>query len=119
MMSESITVEAKVLGRKRPLISDWSIPIPPITGADGRVTLRDLIGWTVRHEVAAFQERQEQRRLVRVLSKEDIERQLAHGKVDLGGQDLQHVIDTDAAIATAVQAFQDGIYFVFINDIQR
>jgi hypothetical protein len=118
-MSETITVEAKVAGRKKTIFSDWSIPMPPMDGtSSGRTTLRDLITWTVSEEVKAFRERQEQRRLERFLSRGEIREGVRRGKVDMGGRDLQQEVDLDGAIATALQAFEDGVYFVFVDDQQ-
>jgi hypothetical protein len=118
-MAGTITIEAKMVGQKRPIFSDWSIPIPPIASSSaGRITLRDLITWTVDEEVAAFKERQEKRRLERVLAKAEIDEGVLKGKIDMGGQDLQQEVNTDQAIATALQAFEDGVYFVFVDDQQ-
>lgn len=118
-MSGTITIEAKVLGQKKPVFSDWSIPIPPVAASSsGRLTLRDLITWTVGEEVVAFRERQEQRRLENVLSRAEIDQGIERGKIDMGGRDLQQEVNTDSAIATALQAFEDGVYFVFVDEQQ-
>lgn len=118
-MSGTITVEAKVLGQKKPVFSDWSIPIPPAaTNSSGRLTLRDLITWTVGEEIAAFRERQERRRLENVLSRAEIDRGVERGKIDMGGSDLQQEVNTESAIVTALQAFEDGVYFVFVDEQQ-
>ncbi len=118
-MIDTITIEAKVLGQPKKVFSDWSIPIPPSAANDGgRVTLRDLIAWTVREEVRAFRERQEQRRLERVLSRAAIAQGAETGKIEMGGQDLQQDVDPDSAVAVALQAFEDGIYFVFVDGQQ-
>src|SRR5688572_4845015 len=114
-----LRVEAKVIGRKKPLFSDWSIPIPPDAAHDGgRITLRDLITWTVAEEVEAFRQRQEARRLENVLTRTQIQEGAERGKIDSGGHDVQQEVDVDHAIAVALQAFEDGIYFVFVDDQQ-
>ena len=63
-------VAARILGSKRTLFADWSVPLPPrdSRGGDGGLTLRELIEYVVEAEVGAFLERQEDRRLDRVLS---------------------------------------------------
>ena len=54
-MAQVITVEGKVLGRRRPVFSGWSVPLPPEATEEGKpFTLRDLIMCVVRQEVAAF-----------------------------------------------------------------
>ncbi|MEM8780128.1 MAG: hypothetical protein AAGF26_14900, partial [Cyanobacteria bacterium P01_G01_bin.49] len=40
------------------------------------------------------------------------------GKVDMGGKDYEQDVDIDGAIETALQAFEDGFYYVFIDDEQ-
>ncbi len=118
-MSNTITIEAKVLGHPRKLFSDWSIPVPPEAARDGgRITLRELITWTVIEEVTAFQQRQEKRRLEQVLSRAEIQQAAEQGKIDMGGRDHQQEVDPASAIAVALQAFADGIYFVFVDGVQ-
>lgn len=116
----TITVTGKILGRSKPLFTDWHIPIPPSIGAGGdRLTLRILLTQIVVTEVAAFHTRQEQRRLTKVLTRAEIEQKVLLGKVDMGGEDLKQEVDAQDAVATALQAFEDGIYFVFIDDVQQ
>jgi hypothetical protein len=113
-----ITVEARVLGKKRPVLDRWSIdvPIPPDERGDGGLTLRDLITRVVRAEVAAFRERERARTLVRVLTERDIEASATTGKLDPGGRTAGAAIDVDAAIATALVGFEDGLYLVVLDD---
>ncbi len=111
-----ITIDTRVLGRKQPLIPDFSIPLPPELHGGGRpTTLRDLIARVVTAEVSAFQERQDRQKFVRALNAEAIEQGVARGKVDMGGRDLDQQVDPEAAVGTALQAFEDGIYLVVVD----
>lgn len=112
-----ITIEARVLGRKRPLLDRWSIdvPAPPADRGDGGLTLRDLISSVVRAEVAAFRERERARTLVRVLSEREVEAGAAQGKVDPGGRAAGPAVDAEAAVATALSGFEDGLYLVILD----
>jgi hypothetical protein len=112
-----ITVEARVLGRKRPVLDRWSIdvPIPPDERGDGGLTLRDLITRVVRAEVDAFRERERARTLVRVLSEREIEASAITGKLDPGGRAAGAAVDVDAAVATALAGFEDGLYLVVLD----
>jgi hypothetical protein len=92
---------------------------PDVEANGGRLTLRELISRLVLQEVAAFQERQQQRQLLRVLSKEEIAAGAAAGKVEMGGQDPLKNVDADAAVAAALLAYEDGLYYVFIDDEQQ
>jgi hypothetical protein len=111
-----LTIGARALGRKKPLFADWSLPLPPdLERGDGGVTLRDLIDRVVHAEVAAFRQRQEERRLFRALTAADVERGVARGKVDSGGRDLKQTLDEEESVAVALQAFEDGLYLVIVD----
>jgi len=115
-----ITVECKVMGRSRPITPDWSIGVPPEwQGLGGRLTLRDLIRRVVREEVSGFQARQQERRLIQILTERQIEQAVARGKVISGGSDLDQTVDPEAAVAAALLAFVDGLFFVFLDDEQK
>jgi hypothetical protein len=116
----TIVVEGKVLGQKRPLFTDWHIHLPPLWQRQGdRIRLRDLIAWVVVEEVDAFRQRQAERRLARIMSQADIQTGVESGKVDPGERDLKQEVDTDDAVGSALQAFEDGLYFVFLDGVQQ
>ncbi|HLO15466.1 MAG TPA: hypothetical protein VK206_11590 [Anaerolineales bacterium] len=119
-MSVSIVVEGKVVGQKRPLFTDWRVELPPLHENRGdHLKLRDLITSIVIKEVEAFRLRQEERKLARVMSRQQIEQGAIGGKVDPGEHDIQQEVNIDEAIAIAMQAFEDGLYFVFIDEVQQ
>lgn len=116
----AITVSARVLGRRRPLVPDWSIPWPPEQGGDGEeLTLRELITRIVAREVAAFQDRQARRRFVSALTEHQIDAAIERGKVDSGGRDLMQKVDQEEAVAAALRAFEDGLYLVIIDEQEQ
>jgi len=118
-MVPGITVEAKVVGRERPLFSGWDIPVPPLEDGNSILVLRDLIRLVVACEVSTFQQRQEERRLARVFSAEEIALGERQGKVHMGGQEPGQPVDQEAAEAAALQAFEDGLYYIFLDDVQQ
>ena len=114
-----LAIDARLLGQKRPLLTDWGMTLPlDLTGQAVRLPLRDILTQVVLAELAAFQERQEERRLARILGPEALAAGVAAGKVDLGERDWQQVVEAEAAVTTALQAFEDGLYFVFIEGEQ-
>jgi len=120
LMSLAFTVEAKVVGQKRPLFADWQIELPPPDENQGdHLKLRDLITSIVTKEVEGFKIRQEERKLARVMSRVEIEQDAVRGKIDPGEGDLQQQVNLDDAVAVALQAFEDGLYFVFIDEVQQ
>ena len=119
-MAIELIVEANVVGQKRPLFTDWRVQLPPRDeNRSDHLKLRDLITAIVIKEVEAFRLRQEERKLARVMSQQQIEQGVIGGKVDPGERDLQQEVEVDEAVAVALQAFEDGLYFVFINDVQQ
>lgn len=115
----TLTIEAKVLGQRKPLITNWPLPLPPTATSDSvggarRMTLRELVTLAVTDEVAAFDQRQRERRLTRVMSPAEIERGAESGKVDMGGHEPQ-IASLESAIATALQAFEDRLYLVLLD----
>ena len=108
-----LTISGKALGKKKPLFADFSIPAPTLTGE--RVRLRDLLSRIVRHEVEAFEERQEDRKFVKALTAREIGDQAARGKIDMGGRDLDQKVDVEEAIRVALEAFEDGLFLVIID----
>lgn len=116
----NLLISGRSLGRRRQkLFDDFSIPFPPEMGDGGSLTLRELIARIVASEIDAFLQRQEERRLTRVLSRDQLERAASNGKIDFGGKDADASVDLAAAIQTAHQAFEDGLYLVVIDDLEQ
>ena len=105
-------VQTKVVGRRGPLAS-WEIQ-QPFEGSQ----LRDLIESLVHFEVQNFRERQAERKLTRVLTPDQIARDAESGRIHMGGDDLEQTVDAPQAVEAALTAFRDGLYFVFIDDVQ-
>ncbi len=114
-----LTISGKTLGKKKPLFADWSLPIPPEAREGGALTLRELLERIVRHEVAAFQQRQEQRQTLRALTSREIEAGATQGKIAMGGQEFKQDVDPEQAVAAALEAFTDGLYLVVIDGVEQ
>ena len=117
-MNAFVTLEARTLGRKAPLTDNWNFPLGP-NPAGETLTLRRFIERVVREEVAAFRERQAERRFARVLSPAQIADGAARGKVDSGDRDLKQAVSPEAAVDVALQAFVDGLYLVLLDGQQQ
>ena len=111
-----LTISTRMMGKRQPLVPDWQVPWPPDEHDPGEpTTLRQLITRIVHQEVAAFQERQESRKRVRILTERELETGLARGRVDLGGRNLHQEVNPEHAVGTALQAFEDGLYLVILD----
>ncbi len=119
----AVTIEGKQFGRGRALFPTWQMAAPAEwIGEDGvaRPTLREFLAHVVRGEVAAFQERQKERSVIRALTAEQIAEGAQRGKIDAGGKEEQGGdVSDDEAVSAAVLAFQDGLYYVFVDDEQQ
>ena len=117
-----MVIETRIAGKKARALDRWSIPTPP--GADAGdgghgITLRDLITRVVLAEVAALDQREQARRLVRVLSDIEIAEGAARGKIDSGGRAPTGPVDAQAAVGAALQGFEDGLYLVILDGVEQ
>lgn len=114
----AIQIEARVIGRRKPVVRPWQLPIPDAwrTG-EKALCLRDLIVLAVTHEVAAFNQRQEQNQFLNVLTNRQTADQAKSGSIRFGDRDPQKA-DKDKAIEVALEAFEDGLYYVFLDGVQ-
>jgi hypothetical protein len=125
----AIRIEARIVGKRKPMETPWDVVLPPallqeaIGAADttSLFLLRHLIEYIVREEVRAFRIRQQERRLIHVLSPQQILDASREGKITMGGEQgqIRDEIDEDAAVQVALQGFVDGIYFVFLDGQQQ
>lgn len=114
-------ISSKVIGSKKRLFDDWSVPIPPeFKGGGGGLTLAQLIDRIVRQEVKSFHDRQRARQFIRALSAEQIESAAERGKVEMGASEVGvQTADPDQAVGAALQAFEDGLYLVIIDEQEQ
>jgi hypothetical protein len=119
-ISNTLTISGKVMGKTRPVFTDWEMVLPAesMTGKDS-ISLADLLCAVVTAEVEAFRSRQTEGRLNQILTPDRISQGLDRGKITSGGSELDQEVDLSMAIDNAIQSFQDGFYYVFIDDEQQ
>ncbi|MGO4548572.1 hypothetical protein AB4Z29_27665 [Paenibacillus sp. 2TAB23] len=108
MLNVFITV--KSLGRKKNHLDRLAWPL-----AESPPTLRALIEAVVISGVQSFNKRETQVPLVSYLTQTDITRQGNGGKVSFGALYNEKEKGEEEAVSTALLAFEDGLYRVFIN----
>ncbi len=114
-----LTISGKVAGGRRALFADFGVELPRDTGDSG-TRLRELLERIVREQVSQFSRRQQDRQFIRALTEKQINDQAARGKVDSGGSEVApQEVDADAAVGAALQAFEDGLYFVILDEVQQ
>ncbi|MGJ8635677.1 MAG: hypothetical protein ACSHX5_02385 [Phycisphaerales bacterium] len=115
----SIVVSTRLLGKRKPLLADFSVPPPSEIGDGDDLTLRKIIEHIVHSEVAKFDRRQEQLQFDRVLSKSQIDRGIVLGKIDPANKSIPHSVDVEEAVGAALMGFIDGLYLVVIDEVER
>jgi hypothetical protein len=84
-----------------------------------RMTVRDLLAAVVREQLESFRRRKQEATLLRILTSREIDHGRQTGKILSGAQEEdERVPDTQQAIDAALTAFEDGFYYVFVNDAQ-
>ena len=117
-----LVIEGQLFGRNRSLFPDFALPVPPEwQAADAaQTTLRDLVTEIVLEQVKLFGERRADRRFLHALTSTQIADGVERGKVDMGGRTEDEAdVDPNAAVATALLAFEDGLYYVFVDNEHR
>ena len=112
-------VTTRTLGNRRPLLEDFSAPPPADLGDGDRFRLRDVIASVVRAQVDAFHKRQHRMRFDRVLSARTIDAGAARGKVDPAPKPEPQSVNVDDSVAAALLAFEDGLYLVIVDEVER
>ncbi|MGY2895553.1 hypothetical protein [Deinococcus sp. UYEF24] len=110
-------VETKMIGRRTPFER------LPVELPDGPYTLEGLLAQLVQREVAAYQERQGRVGLLNILTEPELAAGAAAGKVAAAPQShsaqaRSGSVDVHDATRVALRAFGDGLYYVFLDDVQ-
>lgn len=108
-------VAGKVPGSKTHLFEPFSFDPFPELGSSGGITLREFLIKLVHEQVRDFHLREQDRQALKVITSQDLVKGWSQGKFLSPREDAQKV-DPDDAVGAALQAFEDGLYLVFIDD---
>ena len=108
-----IIVRAKQAGRKHALIENKPIEIDDIGKSP---TLKIFLKAVVKQQVEEFNAKPTEKNLLPFLSKDEIEQKAEGGKIGFGSIYNENKANLKAAQETALQAFEDGMFAVFVND---
>ena len=103
-----------MLGKKRPVLENLQIQLPD--EFNGSATLSQLIEVIVRQQVANFNQKGDN--LLRYLDSSQMQAMKKSGKIGFGEVYNTKTADVEKAVQDALQAFEDGLYFVFIDDVK-
>lgn len=113
MKGNQIYITVKMLGKRRPVIEKQAIILNE--NFLEAPNLQNFLQLVVAQEVAAYNERISAKSLLPYLDNKKIAEMAAHGKVDFGAQYNTETVALEQAIATALQAFEDGLFMVLID----
>lgn len=110
-----VYVTVKQPGKKHAFIDRKAINISEPVMAS---TAGELISAIVRQQVEEFNSKPREKNLLPFLSKEETDEKIQGGKIGFGSIYNEKIADVDAAISTAHQAFEDGMYALFVDDLE-
>jgi hypothetical protein len=113
MFDMQITISVKQPGRKHALIDRQVLEVEDLTD---QPSLRELLMAVVRQQVTAYNNKPLEKNLLPFLSSAEVDNLAATGKAGFGSIYNEHKADLQKAQETALQAFEDGLFAVFIND---
>ena len=110
----TIYAKVKAVAKRRPLISRMPIEID----ASAIVTSNDLISRIVRNNVQNYNNKAIDAPLFPYLTEDAIADKAKSGKIGFGDRKNENVQDEDEAVENALSCFADGIFRMFINDVE-
>ncbi len=106
---DELEIQLKRLGKKKILRQKVKLT--------GNIkTLEDLITQLVTHNVNSFNKEIETDKILSFLSPNEIQNQSITGKIGFGEIENKTKANINSSIENALQAFEDGIFVVFIDD---
>ncbi len=108
-----VFVRMKALGKRRDVL-----PPQPYALPDGIGSLRELLTAFVEAEVERYNGKDTEGPLLAALSAGEIRAQAESGKVGFGRLWSDKKADREKAVKTAIQAFQDGLVRVLMDETE-
>ncbi len=108
-----IRVMVKQIGKRKPVIGEQVLQLQ-----QSATTLQQLIEQIVTINVEHYNNRTVEKLFVTVLSEQEIKDKADRGKVGFDVRYNPNRQDLNKALENAKLSFQDGLYKVFINDVE-
>ena len=109
----TIYVKIKSFSKRKPIIDRIPIEITgEISSADS------LIEHIVRQNVTAYNNQPTETRILPYLTGDEIVNGEIAGKIGFGERKNENNQDADKAVKNALQCFKDGIFRLYVNDIE-
>lgn len=104
-------INLKQIGKRRNVIDRQEVTFVTVPA-----TVAELITAIVCRQVEEYNGRLEQSELLNCLTDEQVRQKATVGKVDFGELYNRVPAQAEEAVRTALQAFEDGIFRLFINE---
>ena len=108
-----VYVKVKALGKRKDVLPPRPYELP-----EGISSLRGLLTAFVEAEVDRYNSKDTEAPLLSCLTAEEIEAQSETGKVSFGRLWSDRKADKAKAVQTAIQAFDDGLVRVLMDDVE-
>jgi len=108
-----VFINVKSIGKRKPVLT--KVPYELLSDIK---TLKDLITTVVTKEVEKYNERGVDEMLIPFLTAAEITDQSTVGKVGFGRLYTDKKADLEKAITVALEAFEDGLFKVVINEVE-
>jgi hypothetical protein len=105
-------VQTKVAGSSS-VIAEHTVDVPA-----RQCTLRELLELLVRHELSEYERRGDENRTLRILTPTDLVRGVETGSYGRERRAVPNAPSVAEVHARAMEAFGDGLYFVFLDGRQ-
>lgn len=106
-----VKVNVKQIGKRKSVVDHMPFQYETVPK-----TVRELITETVKICLDAYKKRVEARDGMKVLAQDEIKGMAEIGKIAFGISYGEKVPEEQEAIDTAITAFEDGLYRIFINE---
>lgn len=103
----------KQLGKKHPIIDKATLSIELL---ETKTTFRSLLTAIVQQQVRAYNLQKITPIVLNILSTKQLNQASQEGKISFGDTENTTIAQEEAAIKTALEAFEDGLFAVFLND---
>lgn len=107
----NINVSVKSIGKRKNVISKHRMQLPFAPSS-----LKVLLSEIIKQNIEQLEEKQEENNIFIYLTKSEVESQALNGKVGFGTIYNPKQPDLTESIKTATQAFEDGLFRVFVNN---
>ena len=108
-------IEAQTVGKNKKQSPIWVLNLNTISQT---YTLQEMIKMIVHEEVTHLQSQQSQNHLSPVRTSAEIEVMHKTGMVHFDDKTKNPILDLDDAVAKAIQAFENSMFYVFVNERQ-